>query len=133
MGSDFVKNFFAKLSHNRVNHLLAQKPDYQPVGQAYDLGTPVAEASCHAVAVGAIGLGDGNMAILDGNGIDAAIRGGNGKFLIDPKIYGFQDFSLAGDFRIPGRICWQEQKNTESQTYCQNNSQQQNPCFSTHG
>ena len=71
------------------------------MGQAHDLLARVAEALLYAVPVGAVGVGDGNFSVPDGDDVGAAF-GGDGKFLIHMQIYDPDGFSLTDDLRLRG-------------------------------
>ena len=65
--------------------------------------------------VRAVGLGDGNAAVPDGDGVAAAVFGSDGELLIHPEVYGFDDCAPAADFRKIGSISGQQQENAQSE------------------
>ena len=85
-------------ARDEVHFGLVQEGNDQPVGQAHDLGSAVAEAPVHAVVVRAVGLGDGDGPIFDGDGVAAAAVRFHGELLIHPQINDVDHLAVAGDF-----------------------------------
>ena len=96
-------------SNGCIHFLLAHEADDQPIGQAHDVRASRAVAPLHAVVVRAVGPGDGDLAILDGNGVLAV----HGEFLIDHQVHGFHGFTLGGDLGEPGLLLPEEGKAEE--------------------
>ena len=67
------------------------------MGEAHNLCAGIAESTIDAVAIGAIGPGDGNLAVPDGDDVGAGIIG-DGEFLIHPQVDGTDDLTVGGDF-----------------------------------
>ena len=77
--------------------------DHQTVGKADNIRAAVAKTTLHAVMIGAIRLGYGNFAVLNGNGVGSAGGGGDRKFLIDSQIDRPQDLPVGRDLGMGGR------------------------------
>ena len=129
MSSTFF-SFFEKLSDGAVDFTFAQKGDDQPVGQAHDLIPGIAEALFDAILIRAVGVGHGDLAVLDGNGIGAAVRG-DGEFLIDPKIHDADHIALAADLGPGGRFI-AGGKQHQHQAKDKNSADQDDPVFIFH-
>lgn len=109
--------------------------DHQPIWQADDVSAPVAEALPGAPPVGAGGLGDGDLPLADGNGVAAAVRGGNSKNLVLPEVHcGYQN-AVAVDFRPVRRRFSQAQQRRRSQAQNQQQEDRDDPepCFHSIG
>ena len=90
-------------------------------------GAAAAKAPIHAVVIRTAGLGDGDGAVLYGDDVAAASRGGDGEFLIQFQIYGFDDRSLAGNFREGGSGLRPEQVGAQPQAQRQKGGKKENP------
>ena len=101
MSSINFKNFEKILSNCRVDFLLLHKADHQFVGQAHDVRASAAKSTVHTVMIRAAGLGDGDLTVLNGDGVVAAVCRFNGKFLIHIQTDGAQDLPVAEDLRCP--------------------------------
>ena len=79
------------------------------MGQAHDLASGIAEAPVHAVTVRAVGPGDGDLAVPDGDHVGTGIIG-DGEFLVKAQVDGFDQLTSAGHFRQLRRGAGGEEK-----------------------
>ena len=122
-----ISAFFKKLSDGGVHFLIAQKFDDQPVGKTDDIGAAVAEAPLYAVVIRAVGPGDGDLPVRNGDGIFAVY----GEFLIDLKIHGFDLPAPGGDFGEAGLLLRKEGKG-QKKTGSGNGCKEDDPGFCFH-
>ena len=109
MSSINFKNFEKILSNCRVDFLLLHKLDHQFVGQAHDVRASAAKSTVHTVMIRAAGLGDGDLTVLNGDGVvkewneqgaafDAALVGKTGTEIaaLESEGYGVESVQTAG-------------------------------------
>ena len=131
----FVKRFLQnlkKLSHHSVDGQFSQKADHQAVGKTYDLCAAVTVAPVHAVMVGTVGLGDGNLTVSDSDYVMAAFGGINGELLIDAQIHGFQNSALAGDLSKDGGFFGPKDIRAQSKAENKHGGKEKDPGFCFH-
>ena len=130
--SQFVKRIFEKISKNLSDHKIylgfAQKRNDQTMGQTYDLGTGIAETTIHAIAVGTVSPGDGDLAVPDGDDVGTGLVS-NGEFLIDAQIQGADHTAVGGDLSHSGRGRSGHEKQAQSDASNDQTKKQDGPIF----
>ena len=122
----------ARSARRRIDSLRAEEVDDKLIGQTHDVRSAGAEAPLHAVVVWAGCLRDGNFAVFNGDDVDTAVFGGNGKLLIFMKIYRFHDFSAAGNLDEGSIRPGPQYKKAPDQAEQEHGAHQQNPRFGFH-
>ena len=120
--------FFKKLPDGGIDGLFTQESDDQPVGQAYDVRAAVAETPLHAVVIRAVGPGDSDLAVFDGDGVLAV----HGEFLVDGQVHGFDLPATGGDPGKPGLLRAQQGK-AQKKTGGGHRAEKHDPEFRFHG
>ena len=72
------------------------------MGQTHDLSAGITESPVHAVTVGAVSPGDGNLAVPDGDDVGTGVVS-DGEFLIHPQVDGPDNMAVGSDFCHAGR------------------------------
>ena len=128
----FFTKFLKIFSGDGVHFLCSGEADHQAVGEAHDLGAAGAEASVHAIVVGAGCFGDGDGAVLDGDGIASAVVGGEGELLIVGQWDGAHQLAVYQDFCMGSIFGGQEQGDAEAQAGDEKDGKQDDPGFGFH-
>ena len=92
--------FRKNLSNYAINFLFAQKADHQSVGKAYDFRAAAAKSPGHTVMIGAVGLGDSDLSVLNGDYVVAAIFRGYGVGGAGEQIHGVQNLAFTDDLGL---------------------------------
>lgn len=128
----FLKNF-AISAADPVQLGFTQELEDQLVGQAHDLGAAVAEAPVDTVLVRAGGGGDGHLSALDGDGVAAAVGGGDENGLVLAQAYGLHRLAAAEDPHLGCRLSGPQKQQAQPQAQGKHPYQQGNPGFGFHG
>lgn len=110
-----------------VQALLRVKTQYQPVGQTSDGGAAVFRAHGHADVVRAAGLGHGDFAVFDLDGVGAAVVAGKGEGLVPGQVQNRDHPALLDHRHLMFRFLGPEEPEAETQAQDQGDGNEPHP------